>query len=79
MILNPFAIMKEEVDGTGLVYHPESNKALALNKAGVVLWNIFAAGGTPEAGVDALLQHFDGVTPEQAAEDVQKFICRLEE
>lgn len=79
MKLNPFAIMKEEFDGTGLVYHPESNKALTLNKSGVVLWNVFASGGTAEAGVDAILEHFKGVTREQAVADVEKFINKLQE
>lgn len=79
MKLNPFAIMKEEFDGTGLIYHPESNKALTLNKSGVVLWKVFASGGTAEAGVDAILDQFKGVTREQAAADVEKFINKLQE
>ena len=79
MKLNPFAIMKEEFDGTGLVYHPESNKALTLNKSGVVLWNVFAAGGNADAAVDAILDQFAGVTREQAAADVQTLIKKLED
>lgn len=79
MKLNPFAIMKEEFDGTGLVYHPENNKALTLNKSGVVLWKALSSAGTAEAGVDALLEEFSGVTREQAAADVEAFIKRLEE
>lgn len=79
MKLNPFAIMKEEFDGTGLVYHPESNKALTLNKSGVVLWNVFASGGNADAAVDAILDRFAGVTREQAAADVQTFIKKLED
>ena len=79
MKLNPFAIMKEEFDGTGLVYHPESNKALTLNKSGVVLWNVFASGGNAYAAVDAILDRFAGVSREQAAADVQTFIKKLED
>ena len=79
MKLNPFAIMKEEFDGTGLVYHPESNKALTLNKSGVVIWNVLAANGDVNAAVDAILDRFDGVTREQAEADVQSFLQRLEE
>lgn len=79
MKLNPFAIMKEEFDGTGLVYHPESNKALTLNKSGVVLWNVFASGGNADAAVDAILDRFAGVSREQAAADVQTFIKKLED
>lgn len=79
MKLNPFAIMKEEFDGTGLVYHPESNKALTLNKSGVVIWNVLAANGNADAAVDAILDRFQGVTRDQAAADVQAFIKKLED
>lgn len=79
MKLNPFAIMKEEFDGTGLIYHPESNKALTLNKSGVVIWNTLAANGDVNAAVDAILDRFDGVTREQAEADVQSFLQRLED
>ena len=79
MKLNPFAIMKEEFDGTGLIYHPESNKALTLNKSGVVIWNTLAANGDVNAPVDAILDRFDGVTREQAEADVRSFLQRLEE
>ena len=38
MILNPFATMAEQFDGTGLVFNPETNAAMSLNKTGVFLW-----------------------------------------
>lgn len=79
MKLNPFAIMKEEFDGTGVVFHPESNKALTLNKSGVTIWKVLAANGDVNAAVDAILDRFNGVTREQAEADVQVFINRLEE
>lgn len=79
MKLNPFAIMKEEFDGTGLIFHPESNKALTLNKSGVTIWNTLAANGDVNAAVDAILDRFDGVTREQAEADVQSFLQRLED
>lgn len=79
MKLNPFAIMKEEFDGTGLIFHPESNKALTLNKSGVVIWNTLVANGDVNAAVDAILDRFDGVTREQAEADVQSFLQRLED
>ena len=79
MKLNPFAIMKEEFDGTGLIFHPESNKALTLNKSGVTIWKALASGGDAKKAVDAILDRFDGVTREQAEADVQVFINRLED
>ena len=46
MKLNPFAIMAEQFDGTGLVFNPESNAAISLNTTGVYLWNRLKDGAT---------------------------------
>ena len=42
MKLNPFAMMREEFDGTGIVFDPDRNKAISLNRTGVIVWNVLA-------------------------------------
>ena len=37
MKLNPFAIMAEQFDGTGLIFDPNTNASMSENKTGV--WN----------------------------------------
>lgn len=77
MKLNPFAVMAEQFNGTGLVYNPESNGAISLNKTGVYLWNRLKEGATEEEMTAGLLEKYDGVTEEKAAEDVKAFLENL--
>ena len=77
MKLNPFAVMAEQFDGTGLVFNPESNAAVALNKTGVYLWNRLKDGATEAEMTAGLLEKYDGVTEEKAAADVKAFLEEL--
>ena len=77
MKLNPFAVMAEQFDGTGLVFSPESNGAVALNKTGVYLWNRLKDGATEMELVAGLTETYSGVTAEQAAADVAAFLDEL--
>ena len=77
MKLNPFAVMAEQFDGTGLVFNPESNGAVALNKTGVYLWNRLKDGATESEMTAGLLEKFSGVTEEQASADVKAFLEEL--
>ncbi len=77
MKLNPFAVMAEQFDGTGLVFNPESNSAISLNKTGVYLWNRLKEGSDEAELVSGLLDTFDGVTEEKAASDVKAFLDDL--
>ena len=77
MKLNPFAVMAEQFDGTGLVFNPESNAAVALNKTGVYLWNRLKNGATEAEMIADLLETYDGVTEEKASADVKAFLEEL--
>ena len=77
MKLNPFAVMAEQFDGTGLVFNPESNAAVALNKTGVYRWNRLKNGATEAEMTAGLLEKYDGVTEEKAAADVKAFLEEL--
>lgn len=74
MKLNPFAVMAEQFDGTGLVFNPESNAAISLNKTGVYLWNRLKEGADEAEMTAGLLEKYDGVTEEKAASDVRAFL-----
>lgn len=77
MKLNPFAIMSEQFDGTGLIFDPNTNAALSVNKTGVYLWNRVKEGATEQEMVAGLLERYSGVTEEQAAADVKAFLQEL--
>ena len=71
---NPFAIMAEQFDGTGLVFDPNTNAAMSINKTGVYLWNRVKEGATEAEMTADLVQRYSGVTKEQAAADVKAFL-----
>ena len=77
MKLNPFAVMAEQFDGSGLVFNPESNAAVSLNKTGVYLWNRLKDGATESEMTAGLIEQYDGVTGEKAAADVKAFLEEL--
>lgn len=77
MKLNPFAVMAEQFDGTGLVFSPESNSAVSLNKTGVYLWNRLKNGADEAEMAAGLLEEYSGVTEAQASEDVAAFLAEL--
>ncbi len=79
MKLNPFAMMREEFDGTGIVFDPDRNKAISLNRTGVIVWNALAKGGTGADAVRALLAEFPDASEKQASLDVAKFLDILRE
>ena len=77
MKLNPFAIMAEQFDGTGLIFDPNTNAAMSLNKTGVYLWRRVKEGATEAEMASELVQRYSGVTEEQAAADVKAFLQEL--
>ena len=77
MKLNPFAIMVEQFDGTGLIFDPNTNAAMSINKTGVYLWNRIKDGATEAEMTSELVTRFSGVTEEQAAADVNAFLQEL--
>lgn len=79
MKLNPFAVMREEFDNTGIVFDPDNSKVMSLNHSGVLLWKVIADGGDEAACAKALLENYDGITAEQAAADSAAFIEKLRE
>lgn len=79
MKLNPFAMMREEFDGTGIVFDPDRNKAISLNRTGVIVWNVLAKDGTEADAVRALRAEFPDVPETQAQQDVAKFLDALRE
>jgi len=77
MKINPFAVMQEEFDHTGIVFNPDNNQVMMLNRSGVELFRAFEKGCTVEEAVQILLDKFEGVTVEQAQTDVEAFVAQL--
>jgi len=76
MKLNLFALMHKEFDGTGIIFDPQNNQAMALNKVGVVIWEALEKSLPKPEIVNAVVAKFD-VTPEIAAKDIENFLETL--
>ncbi len=65
--------MREDLDGGGLVFDADNNKAMTLNKTGVMLWHIFAKGADLPAAVREFDQLFENASPEKIEQDCESF------
>ena len=72
MTINPFAVMQEEFDHTGMVFNPDNNKVLSLNAAGVVLWKAFERGCSIDEAAQKLTEEFE-VDIASARQDAGEF------
>ena len=73
MNLNPLIMMREEVDGTGIVFDPENNRAMSLNRTGVTIWKALEDGKDTGEIVSAL-QSVYNISDDIARRDVLAFL-----
>ena len=76
MKINPFALMHEEFDHTGIVFNPDNNKVMTLNKSAVLLWKAFEKGFSLDEAAMQVVEAFE-VDFEQARSDAGKFAALL--
>ena len=79
MKVNPFAVFREEFDGTALLFNPGNNKILNLNSSAVVIWKCLARGMDDSAITAELQAQFDGADPETLESDLRNFKTKLAE
>jgi len=72
MTINPFAVMQEEFDHSGIVFNPDSNKVMTLNASGVELWKAFEKNCSIEEAAVILTEKFE-VDIAVARQDAAKF------
>ena len=77
--LKPCAVMREECDGTGLVFDPDTNRAIALNRTGVAVWRGLEKGADADEIAKGMLCMFKVDSLEQARADVEAFLAVLAE
>ncbi|MBO5689369.1 MAG: PqqD family protein [Lentisphaeria bacterium] len=72
MTINPFAVMQEEFDHSGIVFNPDHNRVMTLNPSGVTLWKAFEKGMSVEQAALELEKEFD-VDSATARKDARAF------
>lgn len=75
---SPDVLLTELADGTGVLLHLRTKFYYALNRTGVAVWKLLAAGrgATAEALAAALAEEFEG-TPAGARGDVEELLREL--
>jgi hypothetical protein len=77
MKLNLFVIFQENPDGTGILFNPESNQPVKLNRTGAFICRQL----TGNAGIGQVAAAFAAefsISPERARADVENFIGALD-
>jgi hypothetical protein len=77
---SPDVLLTELADGTGVLLHLRTKFYYALNRTGVAVWKLLAAGrgGTPEVLSGALAEQFEG-TPAEAQVHVEALLRELQD
>ena len=79
MKVNPFAVFREEFDGTALLFNPGNNKILNLNSSAVVIWKCLTRNMDDREIIEALQEKFDGAAPGELESDLRSFKSKLAE
>ena len=73
--INPMAVCREEPDGTGCLFNPDSGKVFGLNATGLLIWKSLAEGDAPAAILPKLRAL--GAPEESVAADLEEFLAAL--
>jgi Coenzyme PQQ synthesis protein D (PqqD) len=72
-IRSPRAVFRELADGTGVLLHLDSTSYHAVNRTGVLIWELLE-DGNDAAGITAEIRaHFED-SPPSLAEDVARYV-----
>ncbi|MCS7260399.1 MAG: PqqD family protein [Anaerolineae bacterium] len=74
---NPVVSCRDEGEDGAILFDPDRDEAAILNPTGRVLWSLLAEPRTVEELAAYLVAHYEGVTPEQARQDVIAFLGSL--
>jgi hypothetical protein len=78
---SPDVLLTELKDGTGVLLHLKTKFYYALNRTGVVVWKLVAAGqaSTADALADEIAARFEGTPLDEARRDVASLLRELED
>ena len=76
MKVNPQVVFRKEIDGSALLFDPDSGSTFGLNPTSAFLWEQFAAG-KDEAAALAALREVCRNTPAEAERHIAEFVASL--
>ena len=77
-VLNPAAVLEQGADGWALLVNPDTAGSMALNRTGVLVWQLIDGKRTVEGIIDAVRVHCPDA-PDSMTDDIQTLLVRLTE
>ena len=77
--VNPSIVVREELEGWGVIFDPDTGDSFGLNAVGVLIWKGLEAGKSKEDILKDIGDQCEGGLPAQAADDFDAFIAQLTE
>ena len=77
--VNPSIVVREELEGWGVIFDPDTGDSFGLNAVGVLIWKGLEAGKSKEDILKDIGEQCEGGLPAQAADDFDAFIAQLTE
>jgi len=75
-VANPVVSCGDETDGS-VLFNPDTDDMVVINPSGKVIWEFIQTAHTPQEIAAHLLETYQGVSAEQAAQDAQNFVASL--
>ena len=75
--VNPSIVVREELEGWGVIFDPDTGDSFGLNAVGVLIWKGLEAGKSKEDILKDIGEQCEGGLPAQAADDFDAFIAQL--
>ena len=77
--VNPSIVVREELEGWGVIFDPDTGDSFGLKAVGVLIWKGLEAGKSKEDILKDIGEQCEGGLPAQAADDFDAFIAQLTE
>lgn len=74
--VNPMIVMREELEGWGVLFDPDTGDTFGLNAISVFIWRGIEAGKSKEVIIGELAEVCANI-PECVGEDFDKFVAEL--
>ncbi len=77
MKINPQIVFQEEIDGSGILFDPNTGRAFGLNPTATLIWKSLAGGAERHGILQELACRTDA--PPEVAADLDTFLEQLTE
>lgn len=73
MKVNPIIVLREEFDGSAVLFNPDNGEVYGLNRTALFLWKQLADGRTNAEMLAGLKEKCGDTMPEHAEDDLNHF------